>query len=808
MKRYWRALPLVLLLGISHIAAEENIAIAKLAAKIEKVIINQILRDLKETDYDSYVLLSAMWQGIKNQSDASVERSLQQLLVEKGFVYTLYTHGYRYSEPGMALTFFAEDFFGTVASEEKEYLTMMADRYNYMIRAAQIANQYFIPDSFYHTRTMLNTVKHRSKNKDDLDFTAKFMADELLAHNYLPFKNRSLLEDPAQKAAFVAALREYLGANKSQRDAYRKFNETGQHKTFSQKVKNNVSASAYTAWIQKYSSEAQLKEIYLELVTYTTRVMLSGDQEFSVDAHSGRFPAMRALLSRVHPETKFAGDSIPKLQAGLLAQLQTVSREKQTAKYLSLAAAYTFLNTMVEQAHLAVGLYQEKGSLYEALENRHGRHFKRYLVVPWYRNFYREDWFGNVFLAEDDSYRDFFGKMQITAQMTDYILSRDDQKLVKNFKKFAWLSLSQAEASKNREAGFARMLDKARRVSEKAGLTQQDEQLIDTAFAYSMGMTSLSEVMLTTKKYMTRVARTDRYSPEAQRSVEQSFDSGALRSAPFVQGFYLKVVAAMAPSGDLGKLKAELANLNQPLLAEILSWRDDGAFALYDAKLKYELPTLGTPMRSFLALLEANDTKSIRGTVLTAYNILLDKSMVNMPDKAKYVTEPFVRSAMNSLLLGQKVGRAEYTNVAFESMKGVERNNFWLHFSLGVAVGQFTSTSFSGSANKVYLNDMIGVDFLGLGYQMAGADRRPWFGMGIFAGGILDFMVSETAKLETRNLAGGSNYLKTGLFFDFRHPDNSFVHFGIQIGAAFSLSGEPVYFAAASWNVFDVADFF
>jgi hypothetical protein len=143
MKRYWRALPLVLLLGISHIAAEENIAIAKLAAKIEKVIINQILRDLKETDYDSYVLLSAMWQGIKNQSDASVERSLQQLLVEKGFVYTLYTHGYRYSEPGMALTFFAEDFFGTVASEEKEYLTMMADRYNYMIRAAQIANQYY-----------------------------------------------------------------------------------------------------------------------------------------------------------------------------------------------------------------------------------------------------------------------------------------------------------------------------------------------------------------------------------------------------------------------------------------------------------------------------------------------------------------------------------------------------------------------------------------------------------------------------------------------------------------------------------------
>lgn len=798
----------VVLIGARPIplSAQQNPAMAKFSTKIEKVIINQILKDLKEKDYESYLLLSGMWQGIKNQSAAGIDRSLQQLLVEKGFIYTLYSKGYKYTEAGIAFTFFSEDFFTWLEKEDSTYLTMLVDRYDYMLSAAQLSYTYFAPDSHFNMRTLLNDVVALSNvPPEDVAGTAEFMASHLLRTNYIPFKNRAALEEPANRKVFVAALQTYLTHNNAQYAGYRAMDKSDGHRRISEKIRMTVNRYGHSEWVQRGASEAVMKEVYLEMISYTTRVMLSGDQEFATNSRAGRFPAMKNLLQRVDKNLKTSGDSLAEIRAALLVRLLQVSRQGQRAKYASLAALYSFTNTLIDHARQSVRLYQQSGSLFESVRKDSGHEFKQYFVQPWYRDFYRSGWFGNEFLRVDDQYVGFYNTMQITALMTDYIISRDDAKLVANFQKYAWGLMLSAQGA---HQFYKEQLTAAKEASRRAGLTANEATLIDAALDHIMGLKSHSELIRVTKDYLANATKIDRYAQGMAKKFEQHLERGPLQNAPYLQAYYLKIAQAISPEGDLSVLDADLAKLNQHLIAEALSWKSDGAFALYSVRFDYELPTLGTSVRSILSLLAANDRKSFRSTLLTSYNQSLDTSLGEMPEKTRSVSEPFIRSAMTSVITGQKTTSEEYTNIAMQSLKGIERQNYWLHFSLGFGVGQFISPKSQSSASKVFLSDMIGVDFIGLIQQLNEAPRPPWMGFGFFVGGILDYMVSEAAKLDTRNLPGGNNYLKTGIFLNFRHPDNTFVNFSIMGGAAFNLSGEPVYFVAATWNVFEVMDFF
>ncbi len=794
----------------TQVSGSENPATKKLANKIEKVIINQVLNQLKEKDYESYVILSAMWQGIKNQSQASIERSLRQLLIEKGFIYTLYSKGYRYSETGMAFTFFSQEFFDWLRKEDKEYFEMVTNRYDYMIQAAIITNNYFKADSYFNVRTMLNRFKRASGSfPDDIPRTARYMADSLIATQRIPFKNRASLEDKQVYAQFVKDFEKYLNYNHAQRTQYKSFARQGRHRKISLKLRKQLGSYVHHRYIKKYTSPELLKQVYLEMISYTTRVTLSGDQEMAVSKAAGTFTALRQLLQKIDNKIKIKSAKLLPIRAALLARLKSLDKKSSPTKYTSIAAIYVLINNLVENSRSSVLKYQQSGSLYGAFSQKRGRYFKRYFVVPWFRNFYRRGWFGNEFLYADEHYSDFYGTMQVTAMITDYILSPNEKKLIKNFQQFAWLSMHH---SAEVNGGYAKKLSENRRISRSNGLTESEMRLLDATFDYIFEVKSLSGLLTAMKRYMKENVPGGIYRKKALRELQKVLDESSFQSTPVLQYFYMRIARTLVKRAGLNELEANLAKIQRLVIEEALSWpggrRCSGKFCYYTAKFDYELPALGSKIRALLGLIAAEDDKSLRSSLLTTYNKALDTNLQRLPKKVKSVSEPFIRTAMNSVVLGQPASMQEYTNVALQSIKGVEKGVGWLHFSVGFSMGYFSTSGFGEQANKVYLSDKIGIDFIGLGYDLAGANSQPWLGLGIFAGGVLDFLVSEGAKLETRTLVGGDNYLKTGLFLNFRHPENEILHFSIEGGAAFNLQGDHVFFLATSWNVFDVTDLF
>ncbi|MCB1199439.1 MAG: hypothetical protein KDK41_02250 [Leptospiraceae bacterium] len=796
------SISLVFLLSFSA-SAESNPALTKLSEKIEKVVMNQILKDLQDNDYESYILLSAMWQSIRNQSESGIDKSLQNLLIEKGLIYTLYSNGYRYTEAGEAFTFFSYEFFGDLQRESPEYLKMICDRYDYMISASDLVNTYFLPDSYFKIRTLLNDVKYKSRgDSTDSAEIARKMALYMLRTNYISFQDRASLEVAAKFEKFVADLKVYLDFNFEQRAAYKQFDDTGLHKSVSKSVRKNINSLEYHKWIKKHSSVVEMKEIYLEMISYIVRVMFSSDQESATSYTIARFPVLSKLLQRMDSSLKIKDNSLISIREALYTRLKGISRTREPVQYAAIASHYMFTSNLIENARSIVQLYQQSGSFYEMVNANYGYHFKQYLVSPWFRNFYRRDWFRDEFNKEDDRYPDFYNKMQINALMTDYIIKRDDNRLVKNFKKYAWKSMIT-----EKDPDFIKQTEKADSLSSRFGLNKNEKLLVDKTLAYVMGMTSLSELIVATKQYIKTETDLNKNKPDFLIKFENHIEEKSFSGAPFLQAYYITIAKALVPGGNLANLEDSLLQLQPNLVSEALSWSKDDIFARYAVRFDYKVPMVGSSVRSILTLISENNTHSFRSSLLTTYNQSLDSSIHLLPGKSKAVSEPFLRTAMNSVVEGKQVSMNEYTNIAVQSLQGLEETNYWLHFSLGFAVAHFVPLDNSTGANRVYINDMIGLDFIGLGYHYFDKKSPPWFGLGIFAGGILDYLISESVKLDTRSLVGGKNYLKTGVYFNFRNPENILLNFGIQAGAAFNLTGEPVYFIASSWNVFDISDF-